>query len=432
MLAGSSAAAVVQSLARSALEAKNLQLAAAQEATNRALDEATTARGLTQAALAQSEAARGQAKAINDFLTEDLLKQADPAHGEAEDHVSLLEVLDRAAGKVGERFSGRPGVEDAVRRTIARTYHGLGSWEKAEAQWRSVLESARRRLGGESLEALTALGELAHILTDRGRRDPEVIEMASSAAEGLTRILGPDDPETLRSRNDLARGLPRRRGTAEAMALHESTLKSRESKLGPDHPDTLTSRNNLAEVYRIAGRIAEAIPLHEATLRQRETRLGPGHPTRSTAATTSPGLPRRRASRRGHPAAQGEPQAVRVEARPGPPRHARHPQEPRRGLSRRRPYRRGHPAARGDPQLQESKLGADHPVTLTSRNNLAAIYLDAGRTAEALALHEANLKPYESKLGHDHPDTLTSRNNLAAAYRAAGRTPRPSRCTSRP
>jgi tetratricopeptide (TPR) repeat protein len=55
-----------------------------------------------------------------------------------------------------------------------------------------------------------------------------------------------------------------------------------------------------------------------------------------------------------------------------------------------------------------------------SRNNLAAAYLDAGRTAEAITLQQATLKLRESKLGPDHPDTLISRRYLARAYRAAG------------
>ena len=38
----------------------------------------------------------------------------------------------------------------------------------------------------------------------------------------------------------------------------------------------------------------------------------------------------------------------------------------------------------------------------------------------------------ERVLGADHPDTLGSRNNLAGAYQAAGRLGRRSRCTSRP
>src|SRR5262249_57574418 len=111
-----------------------------------------------------------KAKAVNDFLTQDLLTQAEPAHNAPEDHVSLLEVLDRAAAKVGDRFTGQPEVEEALRQTIAWTYHGLGSWEKAERQCRAVLAASRRR-GGESREALEAQGELAHILVHRGRLD---------------------------------------------------------------------------------------------------------------------------------------------------------------------------------------------------------------------------------------------------------------------
>ena len=83
--------------------------------------------------------------AINDFLTQDLLTQAEPANNAAEDHVELLVVLDRAAEQVGRRFAGQPELESALRGTIAYTYHGLASWEKAEAQWRSLLEAARRR-----------------------------------------------------------------------------------------------------------------------------------------------------------------------------------------------------------------------------------------------------------------------------------------------
>ena len=71
---------------------------------------------------------------------------------------------------------------------------------------------------------------------------------------------------------------------------------------------------------------------------------------------------------------------------------------------------------------QERVLGADHPDTLATRNNLATAYWTAGRTAEAITLYEQTLADRERVLGADHPDTLKTRNNLAAAYRAAGRT----------
>ena len=72
-------------------------------------------------------------------------------------------------------------------------------------------------------------------------------------------------------------------------------------------------------------------------------------------------------------------------------------------------------------KLSESKLGTDHPSTLTSRNSLAQDYLAAGRTAEAIRMDEATLKLSESKLGPDHPSTLRTMNNLAEAYLDANR-----------
>jgi tetratricopeptide (TPR) repeat protein/tRNA A-37 threonylcarbamoyl transferase component Bud32 len=66
-------------------------------------------------------------------------------------------------------------------------------------------------------------------------------------------------------------------------------------------------------------------------------------------------------------------------------------------------------------------LGADHPDTLRSMNNLALSYYALGRHAEALKLHEEALALRKAKLGPDHPNTLGSMNNLAASYAALGR-----------
>jgi hypothetical protein len=65
---------------------------------------------------------------------------------------------------------------------------------------------------------------------------------------------------------------------AQAIQVGEPLLADYERVLGPDHPSTLTSRNNLAAAYRAAGRAAEAIPLHERTLADYERVLGPDHP----------------------------------------------------------------------------------------------------------------------------------------------------------
>ena len=118
---------------------------------------------------------------------------------------------------------------------------------------------------------------------------------------------------------------------AQAIAVGEPLLADQERVLGPDHPDTLTSRNNLAAAYRAAGRAAEAIPLHERTLADRERVLGPDHPdTLTLPEQPRPGLPGRGPGRRGDPAARADPGRLRAGPGPGPPRHPGLPEQPRR------------------------------------------------------------------------------------------------------
>jgi len=107
--------------------------------------------------------------------------------------------------------------------------------------------------------------------------DRELREAGQTLA-ARERVLGPDHPDTLTSRNNLANAYQAAGRTDEAITLHEQNLTARERVLGPDHPDTLTSRNNLAAAYRAAGRLDEAIGLHEQTLAARERVLGPDHP----------------------------------------------------------------------------------------------------------------------------------------------------------
>ncbi len=182
-------AGMTYGLVRAEIQRKKAEQAQAAQAKERTRAEAARDRAIAaerQTAVERDKAVVAEAKsrAINDFLTQDLLTQAEPAKNAAEDHVTLLEVLDRAAAKVGERFAGQPHLESAIRSTIADTYHGLASWKKAEAQKRSLLDAARKR-DPHSAEYYQALSGLAHILRHRGRSHGEVMQMAAMAAEGL-------------------------------------------------------------------------------------------------------------------------------------------------------------------------------------------------------------------------------------------------------
>jgi serine/threonine protein kinase/DNA-binding SARP family transcriptional activator len=69
------------------------------------------------------------------------------------------------------------------------------------------------------------------------------------------------------------------------------------------------------------------------------------------------------------------------------------------------------------------QLGADHLSTLTTLSNLAGAYLEHGKVAQAIALFEQVRDDKLKKLGADHPDTLITLNDLALAYRFAGQLP---------
>jgi len=68
--------------------------------------------------------------------------------------------------------------------------------------------------------------------------------------------------------------------------------------------------------------------------------------------------------------------------------------------------------------LHERTAPADRRTLLSLRCNLAAVYNEAGRTPEAIALYEPTLAEME-QLG-DHPSTVIVRSNLGVAYLAAG------------
>ena len=71
---------------------------------------------------------------------------------------------------------------------------------------------------------------------------------------------------------------------------------------------------------------------------------------------------------------------------------------------------------------QVKKLGADHPYTLTTLNNLAVAYQAAGKLTEAIACSSRSATPVKTARGRPpgHPHHAY---NLAAAYQAAGKLP---------
>ena len=88
-------------------------------------------------------------------------------------------------------------------------------------------------------------------------------------------VQGPDHPDTLTARGNLASAYHSARRLADALPIYERTIADCERVLGQAHPDTLTLRSNLGHAYHTAGRLTDAIALFRQTLRRPRRRLVP-------------------------------------------------------------------------------------------------------------------------------------------------------------
>ena len=151
-----------------------------------------------------------------------------------------------------------------------------------------------RRASDESAE-VGFTPQLADWIRGEARKTDGRVAVALSLVAGIVR--GLTQPGEARTElGDLSRDLPTEDHLAwrirmfnahfarvagdheDAVALWLQLAAGTEEALGPDHPDTLASRNNLAWAYADAGRLDEAITLFQATLTDRERLLGPNHP----------------------------------------------------------------------------------------------------------------------------------------------------------
>ena len=298
--------------------------------------------------------------------------------------------------------------------------HVLGI-EYKTVELSAAVEVIEDVLGPDHPDTLIARDNLAGAYEDVGRFD-EAIELSERVLAEQERVLGPDHPKTLTVRNNLAGAYHSAGRFDEAIELLERVLVGSERVLGPDHPDTLMTRNNLAVAYRSVGRFDEAIELLGRVLAEQERVLDPDHPdtlgTRNNLAFA-------------YQSAGRFDEAIELFERVlADQERVLGPDHPDTLATRNNLAVAYHSAGRFDEAIDaweellldcQRVLGADHPVTLTVRNNLASAYGSVGRFGEAIELFERVLAERKRLSGADHPDTLTVRNNLALVYKSVGR-----------
>ncbi len=289
------------------------------------------AQALRESKTALAEKARADvesqtAQAVASFLQEDLLSQADasdqrgPANMQRGPDLTVRVALDRAAQRIVGKFSGRPAVEGAIRKTLGDTYNNLGLYSEAAAQLEQAVTLLAASLGKDHPDTLFAMDRLATVYQNEGKL-AQAEAMMKRELESRRSVFGPRHRQTWETINNLGvlyvrmgkyseaepyvlQGIAQNRqnpgpdgedlSTAlnnlgllynsekkydlAAAALTEAVAR-RERNIGPDHPKTLVSLSNLALSRKGQGNLAESIALNRKILEARRRVLGPEHPS---------------------------------------------------------------------------------------------------------------------------------------------------------
>lgn len=335
-----------------------------------------------EATIAQSQAAI--ARAVNNFLQNDLLAQASAAtqsgpNAKPDPHLEVRTALDRAAQRIEGKFASQPEVEAAIRETIGQTYYELGLFPEATKQLERALDLRRRLLGPENSDTLMAMNRLANVYDDQGKYT-EAEALDSQTLEIQRRVLGPEERDTLRSMNNLAIVYRHEGKYAQAEALLSQAVEIKRRVLGPEKPNTLKSMGNLANVYHDEGKYAQAETLFSQMLEVERRVSGSEHPDTLTSMDNLANI------------YEDEGKYAQAEAL--------------------------HSQAL---EMKRRVLGLDHPVTLESMMNLAFAYADEGKYTQAEALQRQTLEIKRRVLGSEHPDTLETLSGFAALYQRQGK-----------
>jgi eukaryotic-like serine/threonine-protein kinase len=370
--------------------------------------------------------AEASARAVSDFLQNDLLAQASVANesGPATNPDPDLKVrtaLDRAATRITGRFDKHPEVEAAIRDTIGQTYLDLGIYPEARKQLELALALHQRVDGPDNPKTLNTTIRLGSVAEREGKyAEAETLE--TTTAEAMRRVLGPDHPDTLKAMAVLGNIYLAQAKYPQAEAVFSRNLEIERRVLGPEDPQTLRGMNNLGLVYLYVGKYTLAEPLYNQLTEIDRRVLGPEHPATLSALLSLATLYQ----------SQGKyvqavdlfSQVLEVYRRISGPEHpdtllcmgnlgGAYTAEGK--------YAMGEALYTKTAEIQGRVLGPEHPRTLSSRYSLGETYFYEGKYPQAEALLGQVTEIRRRVLGPEHPGTLRTSSYLAYTYAAEGK-----------
>jgi serine/threonine protein kinase/tetratricopeptide (TPR) repeat protein len=224
--------------------------------------------------------------AINRFLNE-MLASADPGRvsspGAANGrNVTVVQVLADAARQLDNgSFQGRPAIEAAIRRTLGKTYVGLGHCELGEPHLLRALELNRRLHGEHSDEAAQSLLDLA-ILYGETTKPEKGRQLARETLAMEIKLHGKEHPHVVKALNVLATGVCSEAKSfnnpdcvTEAESTFHEALAIERRMADPDKLDMAQTLSGLAEVVMYwRQNLVEAESLLREALQLQKAMLG--------------------------------------------------------------------------------------------------------------------------------------------------------------
>ncbi len=321
-------------------------------------------------ALEESERQRAITRAVNEFLTDDLIDLANPEI-EAERDLTLLEALDKASARIEGRFADAPLVEANLRLTIGKAYRGLGRLEDAGSHLARAHEIYEAELGAEDEQTLLCRMEQLMITSEQA--DFATEEAQSRELLELQReVLGEDHVQTIATISNIGASLLGQGRFDDAEPFIDEALERRIRVLGEKNEHTATTMNNLAVLYIYTGRHDEALELMPRVLGILMETVGEHHP-QTMQTMTNLGATYLNVGRTDE-AIETIEQAL---------------------------------------ALHREALGEGHRSTLGVASMLATVYGRVGRTEDQVRMLSSTLEAQRGALGEDHFDTLVTRFNLA-------------------
>jgi serine/threonine protein kinase len=270
---------------------------------------------------------RDRADRVTKFMT-GMFKVSNPSEARGND-IRAREILDKAAKDIDTGLANDPELQAQMMNVMGNVYQSLGLISTSEPLLRRTWEIRQH-------------------------------------------LLGPRNPDTLKSQNDLAIAVLAQSHYPEAEKLCRETMETRRQVLGPEDHDTLDSTVLLATILGYEGRYPEAEELDRNALEVLRRKFGSQDSLTATALSLQADT-----------------------------------------LTHEQKYPEAEKAAREALETDRRALGADHPSVLRDMFNLGGILTEEKHYTDAEQVFKELIESARRVLGPQHPGTLTAMVNLA-------------------